>query len=97
MILVPFSELFWKQFWEAFPGYAGEAWRLVFVDPVGENEGSLVVPLGSFRGRFWSQNGCPNGVLNGLKIRPENKLKNSVILSSFELPSWTPKRPQQSH
>ena len=31
VILVPFSKLFWKQFWEAFPGCAGEAWRLVFV------------------------------------------------------------------
>ena len=62
VILVPFSELFWKQFWEAFPECAGEAWRLVFVDPVNENEGSPVVSLAFFRGRFWSQNGLQIGV-----------------------------------
>ena len=72
IILVPFSELFWKQFWEAFAGCAGGAWRLVFVDPVDENEGSRVVPMASFAGRFWGQNGRPNGVQNGLKISFKN-------------------------
>ena len=91
VILVPFSEFFWKQFWEAFPGCAGEAWRLVFVDPVNENEGSPVVPLACFRGRCWGQNGHKNEVQNGLKNRPTNKLKNTVILAPFELPSWSPK------
>ena len=57
-----------RSWWLRWLGLFGRTWvkKVWEVEEIGresnENEGSPVVPLAFFRGRFWSQNEPPNGV-----------------------------------